>query len=506
MSAGACADPFPSEKKDSGYPQCAVVSPWKVPDRYFDANRRAMIDRARLIPYIYTQARLSFESGVSIIQPLYYHFPHHEHAYAADYMGNFPQYMFGSDMMISPVLVKAGASDTSEVVTWLPPGLWFSVNDGMLRDGGPMGKLLKQKLTLEEWGVYVRAGAIIPRIPVVTGDTEGLAQREYSTLVVSVYPGGTHGKSKVYEDDGLTMDHLNGDYRWTTAEYTRTTFFYKSLTFTVQSEGKYANMLDTRDIQLRLVGSAPPIHVYVNGKVVEMTNKYHHKHHHKKHHKKHAETAHTWHFDGDSDLAVVINAYDVQCNEQLRVYVVYTELFQADADTHTHTDTHTDTHVDTHVRIEAEAEGAGVGTHAQTHSGQADADAQTHAHTRTRAAHARARDTATDTAEDDNAMDTDTLNGLIGAVAKANLVKDAFDDERTTPGSTVVKAQASLIQLASLGIALEYAAAKGPKEFYKLAKGAKELLEKAKKEVLEIPNADANRKQFGVEVLNEIFM
>ena len=39
--------------------------------------RAALIKREELIPYIYTNARNSFDLGVSLVYPLYYDHPEH---------------------------------------------------------------------------------------------------------------------------------------------------------------------------------------------------------------------------------------------------------------------------------------------------------------------------------------------------------------------------------------------------------------------------------------------
>ena len=49
----------------------STVRPWNVPNEYFECNRAALQNRAELIPYIYTAYRQAFDSGLSIIRPMY---------------------------------------------------------------------------------------------------------------------------------------------------------------------------------------------------------------------------------------------------------------------------------------------------------------------------------------------------------------------------------------------------------------------------------------------------
>uniref|UniRef100_A0A6B2KX16 DUF5110 domain-containing protein n=1 Tax=Arcella intermedia TaxID=1963864 RepID=A0A6B2KX16_9EUKA len=215
MASGGCAD------SPGGCPKIKV---WDVPDKYFTANRQAMLERSALIPYIYNCHRIAFDTGVSILRPMYYEYPTYDQAYAGDANGNFGQYFFGEDMFVAPVTVPA-SSVTSMATTqiWIPPGVWFEKETGMLLKGEAAGNtILNKSWDLSEIPVYYRAGAIIPRIPVNVGDTLGLAQRQYTALILTIYPGATSGSTQIYEDDGTTTNYLSSQYSWTPVSYQRT--------------------------------------------------------------------------------------------------------------------------------------------------------------------------------------------------------------------------------------------------------------------------------------------
>ena len=77
-SAGGCSEKhWPSAGGD-----CAQVRPWNVPPKFFKANRLAMRMRAELVPYIYTAYRTLYDTGVPLLRPMYYEFPHSPAAYA----------------------------------------------------------------------------------------------------------------------------------------------------------------------------------------------------------------------------------------------------------------------------------------------------------------------------------------------------------------------------------------------------------------------------------------
>jgi alpha-glucosidase (family GH31 glycosyl hydrolase) len=97
-----------------------------VPTPYFEANRAALQLRHVLLPYIYNAQRQMFETGVSLMRPMYYAFPNEPNAYLADQNGNFPQYMLGDDLIISPIVSAGYQNDTlARQTIWIPPGTWI---------------------------------------------------------------------------------------------------------------------------------------------------------------------------------------------------------------------------------------------------------------------------------------------------------------------------------------------------------------------------------------------
>ena len=77
---------------------------WAYPDAYFSVMRDAYRLRYALIPYIYTEARKAFDTGISICRPMYYEHPGAEEAYAAT-----GQYMFGDAMIVAPIATPVDA-------------------------------------------------------------------------------------------------------------------------------------------------------------------------------------------------------------------------------------------------------------------------------------------------------------------------------------------------------------------------------------------------------------
>ena len=73
-SAGGCAT-WPNSEAS-----CWQVRPWNVPLAYYPVAMAALRTRAALLPYIYTHARVAFDSGIGLVYPMYYEHPEEDGA------------------------------------------------------------------------------------------------------------------------------------------------------------------------------------------------------------------------------------------------------------------------------------------------------------------------------------------------------------------------------------------------------------------------------------------
>jgi hypothetical protein len=89
-----------------------------------------------------------------------------------------------------------------------------------------------------------------------SGNTIGLAQQAYSSLILTIVPGAPQGSGVVYEDDGKTVEYLTGSSSSTTVTYTRPN--PSSLVVTVApAVGSFTGMPSTRSYSLFLPNSQP---------------------------------------------------------------------------------------------------------------------------------------------------------------------------------------------------------------------------------------------------------
>ncbi|NOZ62133.1 MAG: alpha-glucosidase, partial [Calditrichaeota bacterium] len=166
---------------------------WAYPVDYFNVMRDAFLLRYAMIPYIYTQARKAYDTGVSLCRPMYYDYPEAEEAYQFK-----DQYMFGDDLLVAPITEPLDSM--SMLITkkiWLPPGEWIEWFTGNILQGG---KVIERSFALDEIPVYAKAGAIIPMQPKMRYSNE----KPVDPLILTIFPG-EKGETQVYEDAGNTL-------------------------------------------------------------------------------------------------------------------------------------------------------------------------------------------------------------------------------------------------------------------------------------------------------------
>ena len=116
-------------------------------------------------------------------------------------------------MIVAPIVAPADntTSYMAEKLLWIAPGTWIEETSGRLLSGAKDGStMLSRGYSLNEVPVLVKAGAVIPTVPLPVGDTIGVAGRQYETLVLTIMPGSEAGETTIYEDDGSTTAYLNG--------------------------------------------------------------------------------------------------------------------------------------------------------------------------------------------------------------------------------------------------------------------------------------------------------
>jgi len=225
--------------------------PWRFDRPTLAAIRSSIQERYKLVPYIYTIARESHDTGVSMIRPMYYDYPEAEEAYT--YRN---QYMFGDELLVRPVTAP-GVDGYSEIEVWLPEGQWYERATGTMLDGG---RMYKRCFALDEVPVYVKAGAIVP----VHAEQETSLRPNDAPVAFEVYPGDS-GEFTLYEDAGDSQDY-DKEYAITQVTSERLGN-YLSVTIHPR-KGEYRGMPDSRRFSVRVPATLQPYVVHVDGEDV----------------------------------------------------------------------------------------------------------------------------------------------------------------------------------------------------------------------------------------------
>lgn len=159
-------------------------------------------------------------------------------------------------MLIAPV-TKPAENGFAAMDIWLPEGCWYELHTGAMLEGG---KVVTRHFALDEYGVYIKAGSVLP----FYGDEVENLNGNDEDIIVTVFPGGD-GCFTMYEDAGNDKDYAT--------EYatTQVASIWNGNTQTVRiapRAGSYAGMPEQRNFMVKVVASAAPTSVKVNGQEV----------------------------------------------------------------------------------------------------------------------------------------------------------------------------------------------------------------------------------------------
>lgn len=155
--------------------------------------RRSIELRYQLLPYWYGLFVEAHQTGAPIMRPMGW--DHQEDPVAAA-CGD--QFLVGSSLLVAPVLQQGAVARS----VYLPEGTWFDFWNGRRHRGG---QHILAMASLSQLPLFVRGGSVIPMGP-LRQHTGGAAD---ATVHLHLWPGG-RCELKWYEDDGRSLEHLDG--------------------------------------------------------------------------------------------------------------------------------------------------------------------------------------------------------------------------------------------------------------------------------------------------------
>lgn len=154
--------------------------------------------RKRLIPYLYSMNYQTYKNGRALVEPMYYSYSQKE-AYMVK-----NQFMFGSELMVSPITSKANLITLKgNTKTFIPKGRWTDIFTNQIYEGEQVLNLYRD---LSSIPVLAKEGAIIPLYK--DGKTNNIDNNQ--DLEILVYRG--NNEFELYEDDGESKKYNDGEF------------------------------------------------------------------------------------------------------------------------------------------------------------------------------------------------------------------------------------------------------------------------------------------------------
>ena len=164
-----------------------------------EISRKYLLLKSQLVPYMYSYARQSYDTGAAIVRPMVYNYQDDPVTYDTRTQH---QYMSGDWLLAAP------AYDPSAAVRdniYLPQGRWIDYWSGEEYFGPTT---ISVPAPIDKLPLFVRSGAIIPMAQEHLTDDQvtykGKTVRD--TLILDLYPEGKTSFD-LYEDDGHSIKY-----------------------------------------------------------------------------------------------------------------------------------------------------------------------------------------------------------------------------------------------------------------------------------------------------------
>lgn len=176
--------------------------PWLFGEPFTSINRKYLMLKQRLTPYMYTLCSEAHRTGVPAVRGLVLEYPD-DSVSSSDQVKY--EFLLGKDLLVAPVYKSQDERDS----IYLPAGKWIDY----WNEDEYQGKttLPHYPAPLDKLPLFVKAGAIIPMYQQMMYDK----QHAIDTLTLEIYPAGKSSYT-LYEDDGDTQEYRKGRFATTT--------------------------------------------------------------------------------------------------------------------------------------------------------------------------------------------------------------------------------------------------------------------------------------------------
>lgn len=225
--------------------------PWLFGEPFTTINRKYLMLKVRLTPYMYTLCSEAAQTGIPSVRGLVLEYPDDPVTWgnATKY-----EYLLGRDILVAPVFTPEAKRDS----IYLPEGKWYDFWDGTEYPGKQT--LMGYNAPLDKLPLFVRGGAIIPMHQQMMYNW----QRPADTLTLNIFPLGKSSFT-MYEDDGITREYRKGVSAKT--EFTSDATSNNQISLSIgAAKGDFKGRLKSRVYLLDIHSSRIAETVVMNGK------------------------------------------------------------------------------------------------------------------------------------------------------------------------------------------------------------------------------------------------
>ncbi|OQV19919.1 Neutral alpha-glucosidase AB [Hypsibius exemplaris] len=175
--------------------------PWLFDEQSMFVMRDAVRARYTFLPFWYTLFFHANQTGAPLMRPLWYEFPKDSTTFGMD-----DEYLLGNALLVKPV-TEENAKQTEVYFPGDSSENWHDISSLQIHKGGTKASI---DTPLQKIPVFQRGGTIIPRRFRVRRSSI-LAIEDPITLSIALNDEQIANGS-LYLDDGITRNHLEGDY------------------------------------------------------------------------------------------------------------------------------------------------------------------------------------------------------------------------------------------------------------------------------------------------------
>ena len=234
------------------------AEPYHYPQLY-DNTLALVKERYRWLPYNYSLAYENATKGYPMVRPLEFH----STAPTGKYDDLRDEYMWGSEVLVAPVLTERATSRT--VVFPETAAYWYDMANPTVTFAG--GSTATVDAPLDVLPLYAKAGAIIPTADYAFANNTGDYRTDNYTVNYYLAPKGVVTHFTLFEDDMTTPSAKSGNEGLLINLTGSTTVHGTSLK--IKSEGAYEGMKNIKDFTVNTFGvSSRPSTVKLGGQAV----------------------------------------------------------------------------------------------------------------------------------------------------------------------------------------------------------------------------------------------